>query len=129
MTRPEFNQSFNPLVKALQAKVNVEQAQVFFDEFQHHDKRDFAHACRELSMGNAAYGLPKILFFRDNVITAREMREQAAKGQKEQEASQFWRGGHLQDMTPEEAAEGKAQLQKLKVLVAKTPMWLKQKGY
>jgi len=78
MTKHEFNLAFAPMAKALRVQVNVEQANTFFDEFQRHDKRDFAHACRELSMGNPGY-LPKLVFFRDNVLAAKEIREDKAK--------------------------------------------------
>ena len=122
MTKQEFNQSFAPMCKALNKPVNAEQAQVYFDEFQHHDKRDFSHACRELSMGNAGY-LPKLVFFRDNVIAAKEMRLEGEKVKREEESSQFWHGGTGKGMTPEEFAYGKAQIKKLKAMLAKAPAW------
>jgi hypothetical protein len=74
MTRKEFEQSMTMMCKALGIAINPTQANTFFDEFKHHDTRDFAHACRELSMGQPGY-LPKLVFFRDNVVAAKEMRQ------------------------------------------------------
>jgi len=73
MTRQEFDTTFKPMCKALNVGINQQQATIFWDEFKAHDYRDLAHACRELSMGNPGY-LPKLVFFRDNILAAKEMR-------------------------------------------------------
>ena len=80
MTRDEFQNAMNPMCKALGVKVNRDQADTFFAEFKHHDTRDFAHACRELSMGQPGY-LPKLVFFRDNVVAAKEIRQERENSQ------------------------------------------------
>jgi hypothetical protein len=74
MMRQEFDNVFRPMCKALNVSINQDQAKIFWEEFQRHDHRDFAHACRELSMGQPGY-LPKLVFFRDNVLAAKEMRQ------------------------------------------------------
>lgn len=73
------------MCQALQVKVVGAQADYFFHEFHGADPRDFTHACRELAMGNPGF-LPKLTFFRENVVTAREMRlEQERYARKRQD--------------------------------------------
>lgn len=78
MTRREFDQGFGPMVKQLGVKVNRFQADLYFDEFQNKDQRDFQGACRELGFGRAGY-LPGISYFRDGITAFKDERIQKEK--------------------------------------------------
>ena len=89
MTRQEFDQAFRPMCQALGVKVNQAQADYFFHEFGRDDPRDFAHACRELAMGNPGY-LPKLDFFRSNVVAAKDMRMERERQERAGRESSFF---------------------------------------
>lgn len=73
MNRGQFDGVFSEMVRRLGAKVTKAQADLYFDEYGAGDLRDFAHACRELAMGNSGY-MPKADVFRDYMAAAKEMR-------------------------------------------------------
>lgn len=89
MTRQDFDTAFRPMCQALNVKVTSTQADYFYQEFRVADQRDFAHACRELAMGNPGY-LPRLDFFRENVAAAKEMRLATEKPRHQIHAEQWF---------------------------------------
>lgn len=88
MTRLEFDRAFLPMVKSLNVKINSVQADYFWAEFGKADPQDFAHACRELAMGNPGY-LPKLDLFREYVASAKEMRVVGEKVKRDAQAKRW----------------------------------------
>jgi hypothetical protein len=127
MNKSEFETAFRSMTKALNVKVPVLQANLYFEEFRAKDSRDFAAACHELSFGKAGW-MPQMDKYREYVTAASEMRHEKEKAKRNEEADKTWAGHNMPQDDPMESLWGQACLANIKRMLTKDPTKRKEQA-